>query len=770
MEIVEFFNALINANNVSDAETALSNFQEGQESKITWEPVGKKENNRGPIEVNVDQGRSIIERVTNGVDAILELEHDQHGGVPDCKSPVEAARAWLNVPNEGLSAMSQVERRKLAQNLTVKLMAGDGKESAIVEVRDKGLGISQDGMPNTILSLNEGNKIKKHYLCGVYGQGGSSTFVLSKYTLIASRSYNENKVAFTVVKYLDLPPEDFKTGHYVYLAFDKKVLVFDLDKPEQFEVGTLVRHIGYEISKYYQPVGPHSLYGLLNTVLFDPIIPVWLDNRVNDYRRVIKGSRNALNGAIDETDEQRTGVQLSHKMPIFYANIPDFGRIGIEYWVLKSVKGQQPTAAFVNPIKPIILTLNGQNHAELSRILIKQNAELPYLTSRLIVHIDCNSLTPEGKRLLIPSTRETAREGVVRTLIEKEIINALKSDDTLTKLNEEAMQSQMFERDEEEYKSMRQEVAKILRLQGIKVMDDLSNMIGTEGEVGTGGANIGGRKTPTPITIAEPPTYIKILWENPPITFYPEQRRYIRIETDANASYHDANDPTKSKINIIANNLKIYGTTPLQNGRMRIIAGCEKETAVGTTGNIRIELSRTGLATLSDDKAIKIVERPPIRQKSKALTLPEFEIKPIGPDDEIWTDLGWPEEINSVASEAVMNQGKLIIYYSKVFPQYANKREIFERKKQSIALTFTKKYELWLVVHSLLFEQDKDEKQTTAEQEQQEQQEQKKDEEGKEAFERKERCRVAVIASLVAAKETEQEGDTVESNANTSDD
>ena len=34
-------------------------------------------------------------------------------------------------------------------------------------------------MKDTILSLNESNKIQKHYLAGTYGQGGSSTFAFS---------------------------------------------------------------------------------------------------------------------------------------------------------------------------------------------------------------------------------------------------------------------------------------------------------------------------------------------------------------------------------------------------------------------------------------------------------------------------------------------------------------------------------------------------------------------------------------------------------------
>ncbi len=132
---------------------------------------------------------------------------------------------------------------------------------------------------------------------------------------------------------------------------------------EEFPVGTEAKHFGYDLSNYDAPVGPSSVYGLLNRILFVPVLPVWLDNRIRNYRRVIKGPRNALNGAVDEGDETRRGPDLSHHIPIFYVPIADHGSIGIEYWVLDhpSSENKVPIAAFVNPSKPIVLTLNGQN-------------------------------------------------------------------------------------------------------------------------------------------------------------------------------------------------------------------------------------------------------------------------------------------------------------------------------------------------------------------------------------------------------------------------
>src|SRR5690606_3848658 len=170
-------------------------------------------------------------------------------------------------------------------------------------------------------------------------------------------------VGFTIVRFEEPPIDAPKDGRYVYLTPPDGV-VFEAEVPEsEFEQGTLVRHFGYELSDYGLPVGPNSLYGLLNQVLFDPVMPIWLDNSVHDYRRVIKGARNALNGAVDEGDEATSGPNLAHNVPLFYVELGDYGQVGIEYWVLEapSKKNKRPSAAFVDPNKPVVLTYNGQN-------------------------------------------------------------------------------------------------------------------------------------------------------------------------------------------------------------------------------------------------------------------------------------------------------------------------------------------------------------------------------------------------------------------------
>jgi len=752
----DLFCTLVAAGDLSEVAAALRDYEE-QHPDVEWVPVGNRQANRGVIEVSADAGRALVERVTNAIDAVLEAEHDSHGGVPECRSPKEAASAWLGVPEDGLAEMTTGQRRRLADRVALTIVDGGERDARIVEVRDAGTGIAPQSMPATILSLNESNKIRKHYVAGTYGQGGSSTFAVSRHTLIASRAREQQVVGFTVVRFLDLPADEFKTGHYVYAMQAGTVLQAAVGL-EEFPQGTLVRHLGYDLSRYPSPLGPSSIYGLLNTVLFDPIMPVWLDSRLHGYRRVIKGSRNALNGAVDEGDAERRGPALSHNVRLYYVTLGEFGRIGIEYWVLEppTRDNKRPSAAFVNPSRPILLTLHGQTHAELSQVLVRKAAELAYLTQRLICHIDCNHLSPDAKRALFVSNREDARRGIVYEMIEQELVKALRSDDELTRLNAEAREHGQRQQDETARQQMRREIARLLRVHGLEVTEPAGpEVANSDSDAERPTHPRVPRPRPEPLELHEPPTYVRIIWpEGEAINFHPEQRRYVRVEMDAHSSYHDANHPENSRVNValVGAGVRSCGSTPLQGGRMRLILEATATAVVGEIGAIRVELSRPGMPVLADERPFQIVAIPPAHQGRRRIALPPFDVRPVeGPDDPQWSNLSWPDEIAQVAFTSETENGQLVVYYSTVFPRFSAQQQTFEGRDPALAVSFVRRYEIWLAVHSFLRSQDEQAQSDTRTLREMGEEEA----EAVEVRERQERCRVAVLASLFAAREVQ---------------
>ena len=133
-------------------------------------------------------------------------------------------------------------------------------------------------------------------------------------------------------------------------------------------------------------------------------------------------------------------------------------------------------------------------------------------------------------------------------------------------MNEEAREQSLKDKDEAAEKQMQRQVARLLGIVG----DALAEVGGTrakrkeKSEDGPVVKEGGPRRKPEPITPIEPPTFIRIVGDkDDEITFFAGQRRYLRVETDANRDYHDFDDPRKSRINIaVGDDLKVFGTSP----------------------------------------------------------------------------------------------------------------------------------------------------------------------------------------------------------------
>ena len=749
MNAQELLVALLNADRLEQVRALLEEFS--SERGVAWLPVGGRANNSGTIQAAGDPARALVERVTNGLDAVLDRAWHDHKGQPECKSPRDAAQAWFGVPVGGLHKMSEAERRSLAgQAVTVTLLEGDGRAKRTIDVADHGRGLTAEEIPKTILSLNSDNKLDKYHTAGAFGQGGSATFASCEYTLVASRKVGGDDVAFTVVRYE--PPRGLKLGSYVFLVVDGLVPTTKVVS-EFGEFSTRVRHYGYDLDDYAAKLGPNSLYGRLQSVMFDPVLPFTLDTRVHNFRRTMKGVRSALYGA---SEEDEAASKLSHSIPLFFTDLGDFGQVGIEYWVLEpNPKGAAPNRAFVNGAKPIILTVNGQTHAEWTANIIRKDADLLHLTSRMVVHIDCNKLSGDAKRVLFVSNREESRKGVVQNLILNELLSALKTDDVLAKLNDDARNASIKQQDASAAQEMRTEVAKMLRLFGFNA--EIGSSEATPSKRGKGdtssGVNSsrggGGQRSPQPIPATEPPTFVKMLGST--ITFFPGQRRYVRLRTDANSKYHDARDPAKSFFRMLADKpIRVVGTTDLKEGHMRVIFAAEDAAEVGTSGKLLVELRPPTSATLSDSTAFEIIKKPEAPAAPSKLSVPRIDCQPIHEIGEEWSNLGWPDNPEETAADYLFtNEGTLQIRYSTLFPRYRDTVKELELKDAALARSFEARYQIWTITNALIHWQDEKADATPLSAE--ELPKEKLDD-----FRRDELRRMAKVAALVARREIEQ--------------
>ena len=284
---------LLTATTADDVRQLLDNARE--EGIAGVRDLGDRDNNAGTVQMASNPYSALVERVTNAIDSMLDLEAARHGltdvdASPEAPgSPREAAARWYGVPKTGLNDLTTSERRDRAKNIRVTLEESGVKQRPTVVVEDCGIGQSPSDFPRGVLSLNRSNKLNKPWQQGAYGQGGSATFRFCEFTLIVGRrdpglgAAGEDRVGWTVVweDEGDLYRDALAVYRYL-VGPDGEVPTFDpmlLPDPEWH--GVRIVHIAYELPKYAQAYTQltSGIWGMFHAALFDPVLPFLVGGR-----------------------------------------------------------------------------------------------------------------------------------------------------------------------------------------------------------------------------------------------------------------------------------------------------------------------------------------------------------------------------------------------------------------------------------------------------------------------------------------------------------
>jgi hypothetical protein len=748
-----------------DARRRLDHFEKTCAGKIVWAPFNDSESNDGPMSLNAYPGRAFVERVTNEGDANLELAAlTKNGGQP--ASPAEAVERWFGLEQGALSKrLSPTEVENLAkETVTVTAFVGDPKDpkDCVLDARDFGIGLSAEEIPKTILTLNRGLKKGKAYLTGKHGQGASSTYQYSDLTLIASRKLGATTVAFTLVEG-DWTGEDgrtAKTPTYRYLTIDGKVPETELPETD-FPRGTLVRHIGYMAADLFNPLGENSLYGLLMRSLAEPLFPVWLEmyalraggktqkffKGFRRYGRSIRGAVNSLERAWDNTltattdAEDDDSTRILHRASEHFqlpkwdfggrVGVIELGKVKINYWVADPAgrSYQDVLRNWVDPDKTIIMTLDGQTHAEESRAIVTgtHGAQLWAVGRYMVVQIDCNALDPRAKYEMFTSTREHAKETPIKKMILEELVRRLKFDPKLKDLNVQLAAADINQTKDngEQISSL---IKKYLKAAGIS-FEQLTRTVEKWVTVDEDREVPAGKKEPAPIPALEPPTFVRWRFNGPTIKLFPGQRYSYLFETDAAPSYWNPGDQLKSKIRVTSHGARYTGAGEMRGGRVRCHFECPDDSVIGAKGFIQVQLDYALGQAITSSLPLEIVPKPAPRPKPPADTddvdvdpdgkttkvikvkvrkkdFSEVDIPVIPPvavtrtePASLWANLGWPADPQRAGFAIRQMSGKIHLYYNAEFPPFLDMKRKMSRR--SLEEEFVRRYEMKLVLHTI---------------------------------------------------------------------
>src|SRR5438874_10298809 len=110
----------------------------------------------------------------------------------------------------------------MARRLRVRLTFDKTSREFAVAIEDEGIGQSPAAIHRTLLSLGSTTKADKLYLVGVFGQGGSSAYAVSRYSWVVSRRANDllqgemDGVGWTIIKHVF--PKGRRDDYYAYLS------------------------------------------------------------------------------------------------------------------------------------------------------------------------------------------------------------------------------------------------------------------------------------------------------------------------------------------------------------------------------------------------------------------------------------------------------------------------------------------------------------------------------------------------------------------------
>jgi hypothetical protein len=665
---VKIFDQLLKANTAR----AVTDFLETliDEQSVKWVPVGGKKDNIATINIGIDPASGLTERITNAIDAVLELEWHKRGQPKNVRSPRMAVQQWFNIENGRLNTITNPADKgfqELAKRVRVILKDSEKEGFPTMEIRDTGIGLRAEQFYKTILSLHGGNKLDKLYLMGAYGQGGSTALSFSNFTIIISKpdaAVREKRekptVAFTVVRINNGNVDYDKHPWYEYCIDGANGQPFTLVlEDDKFAPGTLIRHIGMDLAKYKgKMTGPTgSLWYLVHHYLFDPIFPFTITGeREKDLnkdkvenRSVLGNNRRLTRGGGDEKEltEYKNEAALTFKD----------GKVIIYWWVL-TIEGDKPSERIKNytlPSYPIIITFNGQKQGYLTNSVIKSDLKLPFLEKYLIVQIECDQLDNESKRQLFSTTRESLRETSIHEELRKTTIDVLANDERLQVLDMARKDRYLKKDDNEVIDKLRKRLAN-------RINAYLKATGGGKGVTATDTSETVKPKKHQPITVSDPPTFLQITTP-PDKEVYAGKTFGIKFKTDAHPNLF--NNPDWFLAVIEPHSFGSYtGSARVVDGYGIAYFKVRENVETDTEGKITLELRQPRQKTLSDTVTTVVGELPAGANADKKgdKGTPNIELIMQTENDSYYKDNEWTYD---TVAEVTESQDAIYIYINE---------------------------------------------------------------------------------------------------------
>ena len=449
-----------------------------------WRTYGGKEGNYSTMGNQSSSADSaLVEKLVNSVDAVLMGECWSAGIHPNSdQAPrsIEGAVAQFIFGDSSrsetlgrVSHWSNQKRREISNRIT--LAATGSRRSPSFTIVDDGEGQTPQSMPDTILSLDNENKVDVHFVQGKFNMGGTAALRFcgrSNLQLVISRrnpktpskfqtdpSFNE--WGFTVVR-RENPTTSKRVSTYTYLApasgglltFDSATLPLfpDGNDPYARETawGTAIKLYEYRLAGRSHILRRDGLLYRLDMLLPGIALPVRL-HECRDY----SGHRGSFDTTLtglsvrltdDRTDNLEPGFPTSSSFTI------EGQQMTAEVYAFKRGKAET-----YRKREGVIFTVNGQTHGNLQgNFFGRKLVGMGRLEDSILVVVDCSRLSGRSREDLFMNSRDRMEQGDLLRDIERELEVLLRDNQLLRELRERRRREDVEAKiqDEEPFREM----------------------------------------------------------------------------------------------------------------------------------------------------------------------------------------------------------------------------------------------------------------------------------------------------------------------------
>jgi hypothetical protein len=379
-----------------DEAVAVAGMIEKAVGKRHERPVGDRFNNHGMMGFGGSYEYKALEPVTNEQDAVLERFAAAKWGDLDrvpYQTPEEAA-------NDLLGSLNYQQQ---ADMVTVTFRESDpptrSTKKLTIVYRDQGCGLEPAAVPATIFQLGSSHKADRVWHQGAFGLGGASTYRNAEAVVLVTRRAPEMRPAEDRITVAVVLWEEHGKGESAYYLVTSDREINPKAEPwsapatayPDFEPGTHLALISYGVEGFHRARSgdERSFDMVLNTRLFDPIIPVRFTNEIT------RGKNEYLRGLDKRLSDNPNPDRLTDEEELLYTYNGVSYRLPVRYYVFPKDAGTR--RRFVAKDHALVFTSNGQVHHRWTPSEFRRLTSLSKLYERIFVIVQTDNL-PIGLR------------------------------------------------------------------------------------------------------------------------------------------------------------------------------------------------------------------------------------------------------------------------------------------------------------------------------------------------------------------------------------